>query len=300
MDNISSFYLRKIIGRLNNEDVDPYTLAYKYGITKDLSGRDTRGEFLKAVNSHTPANSQPINYEAEVNEVISISAPKFFVTDLENFIKNEFFARDKKFISNRQEYINSHEQATQKFTELHNILQNIEPKLNDLKNSYKELTDSQTSLINTIKSNYNTCLDHIKNGLKKFVNPPVSKKLEILKTPIANIQNQQPAVDKKCLDDLLTTDFVLSKTKDALYLQHKEYHKDESDPTGKALKDPRGGSQCAWKANLINNKEPKFQFHNNPITANYDKRNISASRAHDIFERAGKIIDLDDLKVDLK
>jgi len=296
MESIQEFYLRRIIGRHVGEDVDFYTIAYKYGIAKDAATRDTRGDFLKSANA-APSQAMyvPVKFELkDVESLIVIAAPQSFILSLENFCKDSYYKKDKKFFANKSEFIHAHEESFKKTHELQKILQKQESRLDNLKKGFVLLKDDQPATINIVMGNYASLLEEVTSHLRAFSDPLSKVNNKTAAVPaviqaVTSISSTLPS-GKKHIEDYLAIDFILYKSGTRLYLQHKEYHK---DPVTGKMKDPTS-YKGSWVTDTVNCKEPKFQFHSNSVMSQYSKVNVSVKTVLKAFnEKNVPIIDLD-------
>jgi hypothetical protein len=300
-DKLVDLYLRRCQVRRSNSIERFRTVAYKPGKSDDASKRDTKSDFNKVLNGNPKVSllgslqdGNAFSYDIQVTHDHTVKAPRFFIDLLEKFVLSEYFEGDERTFDTKNEFIVCYEETTKKYEELNKVLKNKENTISQLNTAYNELDDKQQVNIAYMAGQYNSVLNEIKKELKAFCNP--------LGTSLDKIAAQKPApiipqpgvsnVSQSSKTDLeanLTKDFVLYLDKDKAYLQHRLYH---TDLKTKSLKDPKE-NKGAFTADIVNNKRPKFQFHNNPELAHYTAQCIGVNKAIKIFKKySASIIDL--------
>lgn len=306
MEPLSSFYLTRLLGvfvsGLQSQQIDPYTLAFKFGMSSNLPKRGITREFINYTTASTRRNPSAGKYDVtkevpmlQIDGRLSCcEAPESMIADFEAFVNTKYFDRCPRLFSDagtkgsKHEYLDSIPETEARALYLEKVIKKFATRLAELKPQYEELTDSMFNLINRIRSEYKAIFDDMKSMLLKYgmgttsktkVTTPPSTTQQVPQTNPTATQYRDP------FDNLAAEwTLVLFKGTTIVGLQHNTYHAD----TNKNLKEPNEDKHVLLADLAI--KGSRFQFHDNRSLASvYRPYNLNAVKTHSILLAAGKV-----------
>ena len=310
MEPLSSFYLSRLLGVFvvgsPNQQIDPYTLTFKFGMSSNLPKRGIIREFINYTTASTRRNPSMGKYDVskevhmlQVDGRLSCcEAPESMIADFEDFGNTKYFDRCPRLFSDagtkgsKHEYLDSIPETEARVLHLEKAVKKFATRLIELKSLYEELTDGTVNLNNRIRSEYKSIFDDIKGELLKYGmgNSPKTKAAtqknvtqQVLQVPAPASTPQ--AAYRNPFDNLATEwTLVVFKGTNIIGLQHNTYHAN----TDKSLKDPNEDKHVLLADLSVKNS--RFQFHDNKFLAGtYRPYNLNTVKVNDILTAAGKV-----------
>jgi len=304
MEDLNSFYLKRLKGLLTFQQCDPYTLTIKFGMSGNVSKRGVKAEYHLYANSSTRRNPS-VKHEVSVEiDLLTITgkhsecvAPNSFIVSFEDFVHTKFYDRCPRLFEgsgmkgSKHEYLDATPETDARTEYLVKVIKKYSPRLIELKPQYLELTDGQTILIKKISEEYQVIFDSMKRALLSY---GMKSAKRIMKTTVArasvDVQEAQEIEDVLVPKNIfLTLDsgcwrLCIFTGSSIVGLQHNKVHVNKDG----SWKDPNKD----FNVLLANPAVPhaRFQFHSNTfLKARFEPYNADAVRIIEGLQKAGKV-----------